>query len=351
MTLSAIEFEQNQLTLLDQRTLPHNTSYITCRTSRDVAEAILNMTVRGAPAIAVSAAYGVVLSAKAALSNGGDIHTAVTVAVSELMQTRPTAVNLRYAMRRMQQCLDVHANESPNLIVDALLQEAHAMAREDMATNQAIGTHGQAAFQSVLESVHILTHCNTGSLATVSYGTALGVIRALHANGRLAQVFVDETRPYLQGARLTAFELEAEGIPYTLIADNMAAWLMATKRVDGVVVGADRIAANGDTANKIGTYGLAVLAAAHHVPFYVAAPLSTFDLEAKSGQDIPIEERSADEVREVFGQKIAPANAPVWNPAFDITPAHLITGIVTEVGMIDSPNTETVARHLNAQQA
>ncbi|MCY0896442.1 MAG: S-methyl-5-thioribose-1-phosphate isomerase [Alicyclobacillaceae bacterium] len=351
MTLSAIEFEQNQLTLLDQRTLPHNTSYITCRTSRDVAEAILNMTVRGAPAIAVSAAYGVVLSAKAALRNGGDIHTAVTVAVSELMQTRPTAVNLRYAMRRMQQCLDVHANESPNLIVDALLQEAHAMAREDMATNQAIGTHGQAAFQSVLESVHILTHCNTGSLATVSYGTALGVIRALHANGRLAQVFVDETRPYLQGARLTAFELEAEGIPYTLIADNMAAWLMATKRVDGVVVGADRIAANGDTANKIGTYGLAVLAAAHHVPFYVAAPLSTFDLEAKSGQDIPIEERSADEVREVFGQKIAPANAPVWNPAFDITPAHLITGIVTEVGMIDSPNTETVARHLNAQQA
>jgi methylthioribose-1-phosphate isomerase len=351
MTLSAMEFKQNQLVLLDQRTLPHDTSYITCRTSRDVAKAILNMTVRGAPAIAVSAAYGVVLSAQAALRTESDMKMAVTEAVSEFLQTRPTAVNLRYAMRRMQQCLDSHANESPKLVMDALLQEADAMAKEDIATNQAIGTHGKIAFKSALQSIHILTHCNTGSLATVSYGTALGIIRALHADGRLARVFVDETRPYLQGARLTAFELETDGIPYTLLADNMAGWLMATKRIDGVVVGADRIAANGDTANKIGTYGLAVLAAAHHVPFYVASPLSTFDLEAKNGQDIPIEERSADEVREVFGQKIAPANAPVWNPAFDITPAHLITGIVTEVGIIDSPNAEKVARFVNANHA
>src|SRR5919198_1378179 len=299
----------DRLELLDQRLLPDKTSYITCRTAGEVADAIRNMVVRGAPAIGCTAAFGVVL--------GKGSKEAFEV----LARSRPTAVNLFWALERMRKAKDLEA-------------EARAIFEEDLAANRAIGRNGA---ELIPARARILTCCNTGALATAGYGTALGVVRAAHAQGKLALLWVDETRPVMQGSRLTAWECVREGIPHRLVADVVAASLMARGEVDLVVTGADRIAANGDTANKIGTYALAVLARHHHVPFYVAAPFSTIDPSIASGEHIPIEERDASEVRRIGGQATAPEASPVYNPAFDVTPASLIAAIITERGIFRPP--------------
>jgi methylthioribose-1-phosphate isomerase len=291
--------------------------------------------VRGAPAIGVAAAFGVVLAARA---SGAADHSALLAdledAIKGLAATRPTAVNLFWALDRMRRT----ALASPDLPVaalgDRLLAEAQAILAEDLAANRAMGAHGAAL---VPEGARVLTHCNAGALATAGYGTAVGVIRAAHERGRLALVWVDETRPVMQGSRLTAWELAKEGIPHRLISDVAAGFVMQRGEVDLVVTGADRIAANGDTANKIGTYSVAVLARHHRIPFYVAAPCSTIDPSIPSGASIVIEERDAAEVRGVAGRQTAPAESPVFNPAFDVTPADLITAIITERGVVRPP--------------
>jgi len=300
------------LELLDQRLLPGKVSYVKCRTAAQVAKAIKDMVVRGAPAIGCAAAFGVVLSK-------GDPKS-----FEVLAKSRPTAVNLFWALERMRKAKDLEA-------------EAKKIFEEDLAGNRAMGKLGAAL---IPEGARVMTHCNTGALATAGYGTALGVIRA--SKSKIKGVIANETRPYLQGARLTAWELVQEGIPCTLITDNMAGHLMSRGEVDVVVVGADRIAANGDTANKIGTYPLAVLARRHGIPFYVIAPLSTFDLKISSGAEIPIEERSADEVTGYRNVRWAPRGVKVRNPAFDVTPAELITGIVCEKGVVLNPSRERV---------
>lgn len=302
------------------------------------------MKVRGAPAIGASAAFAVVLEAKAlAAAQPEEWQRALQAVLPTLQDARPTAVNLAWAVARMKTVVD-KPHSSPQALISALTAEAEAIAALDVQTNRAIGHHGALLFP---QPVRLLTHCNTGSLATVEYGTALGVIRSLHSAGRLMQVWVDETRPYLQGARLTAYELQADGIPHTLITDSMAGHFMKQGLVDGVVVGADRIARNGDAANKIGTYSLAVLAAYHNIPFYIAAPISTFDASTLSGEDIPIEERSADEVLSWNGQRLAPLGTTAAHPAFDVTPHALITGLITERGVLTAPYTETI-RDLHA---
>ena len=310
MAVEPIRWKGDRLELLDQRQLPDRTVYVTCRTAADVAQAIRDMVVRGAPAIGCAAAFGVVLSRGS--SEGFEI----------LAKSRPTAVNLFWALERMKQAKDLRS-------------EAEAIYAEDIAANQAMGKHGA---ELIPERARVMTHCNTGALATAGYGTALGVIRASkHKN---ISVIANETRPYLQGARLTAYELVQEGIPCTLITDSMAGHLMSKGEVDVVVVGADRIAANGDVANKIGTYALAVLAKRHGIPFYVAAPLSTFDPKIPDGSHIPIEERPATEVTGYGDKRWAPEGVSVRNPAFDVTPAELITGIICERGVVLSPNRE-----------
>jgi len=300
------------LELLDQRLLPGKVSYVKCKTAAQVAKAIKDMVVRGAPAIGCAAAFGVVLSKG----------TPKSFAV--LAKSRPTAVNLFWALDRMRKATDLEA-------------EAKAIFEEDLAGNRAMGRLGA---ELIPERACVMTHCNTGALATAGYGTALGVIRS--AKNKHIRVIANETRPYLQGARLTAWELVREGIPCTLITDSMAGHLMSRGEVDVVVVGADRIAANGDTANKIGTYPLAVLAKRHGIPFYVVAPLSTFDLKISSGKEIPIEERSADEVTGYRDVRWAPRGIKVRNPAFDVTPAELITGIVCEKGVVLNPSRERI---------
>jgi methylthioribose-1-phosphate isomerase len=303
-----IRWRGDHLELLDQRLLPEETVYVTCRTAAEVAQAIRDMVVRGAPAIGCAAAFGVVLS------NGSPESYDI------LAKSRPTAVNLFWALERMRKARDLKA-------------EAEAIYAEDMAANREIGRRGA---ELIRDRARVMTHCNAGALATAGYGTALGVIRS--AKGKHISVIANETRPYLQGARLTAYELVQEGIPCTLITDSMAGHLMSQGEVDVVVVGADRIAANGDVANKIGTYALAVLAKRHGIPFYVAAPLSTFDLKIPDGSHIPIEERPAAEVTGYRDTRWAPQGVSVRNPAFDITPAELITGIICEKGVVLSPN-------------
>jgi methylthioribose-1-phosphate isomerase len=300
-----------------------------------VAEAIRTLAVRGAPAIGVTAAFGVVLAALASPATAADALLAdVEVAVKGLAATRPTAVNLFWALERMRrQAVEQRARPAGEIRA-RLGAEAEAILAEDLAANRRLGAHGAAL---VPEGARILTHCNAGGLATAGYGTALGIVRAAAEAGRRPFVWVDETRPVLQGARLTAWELGKEGIPHTVIADVAAASIMARGEIDLVVVGADRIAANGDTANKIGTYSLAVLAQAHRLPFYVAAPFSTIDPSIPDGRAIPIEERDAREVQELAGQRIVPATSPARNPAFDVTPAALITAIVTERGVFRPP--------------
>ncbi len=330
------------LELLDQTRLPAETVVVSCRDVETLREAIVRLRVRGAPAIGCAAAYGVVLAMQpiAAAPPAGDWRGPLRAACARLAEARPTAVNLRWAIERMLRRADEMAGRPLDEARPALLAEAHALRDEDAAMCRAIGRHGAAL---IAEGCGVLTHCNAGALATSEYGTALAVLYAACEQGRRFRVFVDETRPLLQGSRLTAWELMAAGIDVTLICDSMAAQVMREGRVKVVLTGADRIAANGDTANKIGTYGLAVLARAHGVPFYVAAPRSTFDLSVADGGSIPIEQRDADEVRRGFGALTAPVDVPCYCPAFDVTPADLIRGIVTDRGVISPVTPERIA--------
>lgn len=333
--MKALEWLGDSLKILDQTKLPKETVYRNATTYEEVAEAIEAMEVRGAPAIGAAAAYGYALGAIQYVGDWEGLKDHMEGVQARLAATRPTAVNLFWALRRMEDRLrELHEVTNLYEIRKALVEEAESIAEDDRRVNRLIGEHGNSI---VPMGANILTHCNAGALATVEFGTALGVIRAAHEGGKKVHVYADETRPFLQGARLTTVELMKDSIPVTLIADNMAGYLMQQGKVDLVIVGADRVAANGDTANKIGTYSLAVLAHAHEIPFYIAAPTSTIDLKVPGGQDIPIEERNPKEMREVFGVPTAPENVPVYNPAFDVTPAKLITGIITEKGIISSP--------------
>jgi methylthioribose-1-phosphate isomerase len=330
---SPIRWEDGTLKLLDQTLLPTEEVWLDCREPEQVADAIRRLAVRGAPAIGVAAAYGLVL--------GADRFDEVA---SLLRSTRPTAVNLAWALERGREVYErVHGADpgDPAAVRQALLDWARELQAEDVRINRRIGENGAALFGV---GARVLTHCNTGSLATAGYGTALGVIQSAWTGGRVGMVWVDETRPLLQGARLTAWELKRLGIPFRLVTDSSAGALMSQGLVDRIVVGADRIAANGDTANKIGTYTVAVLAHRHGVPFYVAAPLSTIDRNTPDGKAIPIEERQAKEVTEVFGTRVAPEETQAMNFAFDVTPAELITAIVTEAGVLEPPYEQSIAR-------
>ncbi len=329
-----VYWDDGQCVMIDQRRLPHEEVYLRCPDHHAVAVGIRDMAVRGAPAIGVSAAYGFVLGAMYAADDA-----AVEAAAAELAATRPTAVNLFWALGRMREKYrEVRA--LPKRERDAaLLAEAEAIHREDVASCEAMGDLGAALLP---KDARILTHCNAGALATAGYGTALGVIRSAARLHGVKNVFADETRPYLQGARLTAWEMVQEKIPVTLIADNMAGHLLSRGEIDAVIVGADRIARNGDVANKIGTYSVAVLAKENGVPFYVAAPVSTIDLGTPTGREIPIEERSADEVTHHGGTRLAPAGVSVRNPAFDVTPSRYVTAIVCERGVARAPYAESL---------
>ncbi|GIX48714.1 MAG: methylthioribose-1-phosphate isomerase [Candidatus Tectimicrobiota bacterium] len=335
----ALELYPDRLRLLDQRRLPLEETYVDCYSHHEVAEAIRSLVVRGAPAIGVAAAAGIALGVRQ-LRPEDDFPAAFAAICETLAQTRPTAVNLFWAIARMRACVERHQGAPLPELQRLLMAEARRLLEEDREICRRIGEHGLSL---IPPRSTILTHCNTGALATAGIGTALGIIRAAHYGGRQVHVLAGETRPVLQGARLTAWELQREGIPVTLITDSMAGSLMAQGRVDLVLVGADRIAANGDVANKIGTYSLAVLAQAHRVPFYVAAPLSTIDANTASGAQIPIEYRAADEVRKVGDRYIAPPEVEVENPAFDVTPAHYIRALITEAGIAMPPTAETLA--------
>jgi len=333
------------LVMIDQTRLPGETIHVVCDTAEKVWHAIKTLQVRGAPAIGVAAAYGVIVALDQNQPDDQSWRDATRKACEYLATSRPTAVNLFWALARMRRRADQLGHRTWPDARAALLAEAHAIRNEDAAMCRAIGSAGE---HIIRDGSGVLTHCNAGALATSEYGTALAVMYAAHERGRRFNVYVDETRPLLQGSRLTAWELLREGINTTLICDNMAAVVMAQQRVNVVIVGADRIAANGDTANKIGTYGVAVLAAAHQIPFYVAAPSSTFDLEIAGGADIPIEQRDPDEIRRGFGRPTAPANVTCYSPAFDVTPARLITGIITERGVIHPVNADSIRRVLSA---
>ncbi len=334
---TAMHYEAGCLKLLDQRLLPNRELWLEARDLETVAVAIEDMVVRGAPAIGCAAAWGLAVDAWQNWHNHksntwSSYASGFNAAVERLARTRPTAVNLFYALESMKKVAAKFAAALPlEKAMIQLIAHAKHLEEDDVRTCRAIGAHGADIFKG-RGAVTVLTHCNTGSLATAGYGTALGIVRALNERNQIKSVFVDETRPYLQGSRLTAFELSQEKIPYKLIADNMAAYAMQRGWVDLVVVGADRIASNGDTANKIGTYGLAVLCKHHNVPFIVAAPKATIDVKIQSGREIPVEERPAKELKEVQGVVIAPLDAQVWNPSFDVTPNELITAIVTEDG-------------------
>jgi methylthioribose-1-phosphate isomerase len=335
LAISPIRWQGDRLVLLDQRRLPGEEVYLECQTWPEVADAIRTLAVRGAPAIGVAAAFGVALAGLASRARDVDALLAdLTAAVDGLAATRPTAVNLFWALERMRRYATSHRSLGLEALQEGLAAEAEAILEEDVAGNRRLGALGAAL---VPANARILTHCNAGGLATAGYGTALGVVRGAVEAGRSPFVWVDETRPVLQGARLTAWELAREGVPHAVIADVAAASMMARGEVDLVVVGADRIAANGDTANKIGTYGVAVLARHHGIPFYVAAPFSTIDPAVPDGSAIPIEERDPREVQELAGRRVVPAASPARNPAFDVTPAALITAIVTERGIFRHP--------------
>jgi methylthioribose-1-phosphate isomerase len=345
-TIRTVFWQEGAVVMIDQRALPLTERYVTCTDYLQVIAAIRDLTVRGAPAIGVAAAMGIALGARSIeASTPSTFRDAFGEICRQFGESRPTARNLFWAIERMKRC----CTEAVNALLDfpaspdgdpfgpvreKLVAEAIGIGEEDIAANCRLGRSGCGL---IPDGARILTHCNAGALATAGYGTALGVIRAAAEEGKKVRVYADETRPVLQGARLTAWELGREGIPCTLITDNMAGFLMKKGQVDLVIVGADRIAANGDTANKIGTYGLAVLARAHGIPFYIAAPLSTIDIELPDGEAIPIEERSPDEVTHVGGIRTAPEGVGVWNPAFDVTPHELITAIITELGVIRPP--------------
>jgi methylthioribose-1-phosphate isomerase len=325
-----IIWQENKVLLIDQTKLPGKYSFVPITSYEEMAQAIRDMIVRGAPAIGVAAAYGVYLGAAAIETDSKEQLLQQLAVIAEILsQTRPTAVNLFWAINRM---LKTARESTGNIeeIKNILLKTAQQIQRDDLQTCRAIGDRGLSVLPSTPKELTILTHCNTGALATAGYGTALGVIRAAWREGRLIRVYADETRPRLQGAKLTAWECLQEGIPVTVITDSMAAHCMKQGRIDAVIVGADRIAANGDTANKIGTYALAVVAKAHNVPFFVAAPLSTVDFNLANGDQIPIEERNPSEIYQVGETVICPTEVEFYNPAFDVTPAELITAIITE---------------------
>ncbi len=335
MKFKTIEWKGDRVRLLDQRKLPVSCSYLECRDVSSICRAITGMAIRGAPAIGIAAAMGIALARKRLKKcESRAFSERMEKVCRQLSQTRPTAVNLFWAVERMRRVLDEIHSLGTEGVRRKLEEEALRIYREDLAANQKIGQYGKRLIRN---GDGVLTHCNAGGLATAGYGTALGVIYAAWETGKQFQVFADETRPLLQGARLTSWELVREKIPVTVIADNMAGWLMKKGEINLVIVGADRIAANGDTANKIGTYSLAALAKCHGVPFYVAAPTSTLDLSIKSGKDIPIEERSGREITHLRGRPIVPSGVKTFNPAFDVTPHSLIHGFITEKGIIRKP--------------
>jgi len=330
------------LQMIDQTRLPAVFEYLNYDSAESVAEGIRGMVVRGAPAIGVAAAYGVALEALRLCNTDSahDFAAALEKGFSKLAASRPTAVNLFWALKRMRVCWQRHATLTPSALAAALLAEAKFIHEEDIRINRAIGAHGAALLP---DGARVLTHCNAGALATAGHGTALGVIRSAVSAGKNISVIADETRPFLQGARLTAWEMVQENIPVTLITDNMAGHLMARGEIDAVIVGTDRVAANGDVANKIGTYMVAVLAHRHQIPFYVACPLSTIDLALASGDLIPIEERAREEVTGYRDYQWAAQGVSVRNPSFDVTPAELVSALVTEKAVIHRPDTKQVA--------
>jgi len=343
-TLRWVGGVDGHLTLIDQTLLPTELTHVECRDAETVWEAIKVLRVRGAPAIGIAAAYGVVAGLQTVGDDDPDrFHHRLAEVIDYLAASRPTAVNLFWALDRMKARAQQSDGPAPAQVRAALLDEARAIHEQDRQICRAIGRHGA----ELLGNAHsVLTHCNAGGLATADFGTALAVFFTIHEQGKPLHVFVDETRPLLQGARLTAWELQQRGIAATLICDSMAAQVMAAGRVDAVVTGADRITAAGDVANKIGTYGLAVLARAHDVPFYVAAPVSTFDLSIRSGSEIPIEQRDAREITHGFGRQTAPDGIEVYNPAFDVTPARLVDAIITEQGVIRPVDEQTLAARI-----
>lgn len=338
---AAIRWHGDFLELLDQRLLPTEIVWLPVRNSQDAATAIRDMVVRGAPAIGITAAYGLALEA-ARMEQRASM-SALTGAIETLAASRPTAVNLFWALDRLQA---TGGSLEGAELVQALTQDAEAIHQEDIAANHALGDFGASLLP---HDATVYTHCNTGALATGGHGTALGIIRSAWQKQQLRGVYAGETRPWLQGSRLTSWELANDGIPVTLVADSTAGQLMAQGKVQAVIVGADRITANGDTANKIGTYNLAVLAKHHGIPFIVAAPVSTLDPALPDGSHIVIEERDGSEVRQIQGKVVAPSEVAVYNPAFDVTPGELITAIVTERGVIEAPTTEKVLAHLRQQ--
>jgi methylthioribose-1-phosphate isomerase len=341
MAVKTIEWKNDRVIMLDQRLLPHKEVYRICRDYNQVARAIREMTIRGAPAIGVAAAMGVALGALKAPAKTFDREFERILLI--LGKTRPTAVNLFWALQRMRDVYSTHRSRGVESVKHALKAEAQKIYTDDIAANKQLGKHGANLLRN---AKRIMTHCNAGALATAGYGTALGVLRALKESGKVFEVYVNETRPFLQGARLTAWELKKEKIDATLITDSMAGYVMQKGEIDAVVVGCDRVAANGDVANKIGTYTLAVLAQRHGIPFYVAGPTSSIDVNCKSGKDIPIEQRDPKEVSHIFGKPVAPKGIHIFNPAFDVTSQELISAIITEKGVIHPPYQQNIRTHV-----
>jgi len=340
--VQTLRWSGTQIEFIDQRLLPQQLETVRCTSAAEVAQSIRGMVVRGAPAIGCASAYGIALAARELERAEPEyFRIGMESAFTLLAASRPTAVNLFWALQRMRQVWERVQRQATRDIAAALLEEAHAIVAQDIAANQALGAHGAALLR---DGARVLTHCNAGALACAGHGTALGVIRSAVASGKSIFVIADETRPFLQGARLTAWEMVQERIPVTLITDNMAGHLMQTGQIDAVIVGADRVAANGDVANKIGTYMVAVLARRHGIPFYVACPLSTIDLDCPDGSAIPIEERPAEEVTGYRDLRWAPEGVSVRNPAFDVTPAELVSALITEKGVVREPSAQRIAK-------
>src|ERR1700686_3197877 len=345
--IQTLEWTQSGVVFIDQTKLPTEEVYVTCTTHQQVADAIRNMIVRGAPAIGVAAAMGIAIGVqKSKANNIGDLQKEFAGICENMGQTRPTAVNLFWAIRRMTEKFESLRSKTIPQIQQALIEESQRMHAEDIAANQAMGRYGATLMPA---SGGVLTHCNAGALATAGYGTALGVIRAAVEAGKKIHVYADETRPFLQGSRLTAWELMKDGIPTTVISDNMAGVMMQKGKIGAIVVGADRIAANGDVANKIGTYTVAVLAKENGIPFYVAAPISTVDMAYPDGSKIPIEQRSVREVSHIAGKQMVPDGVSIENPAFDVTPAKYVGAIITERGIARAPYDESLRRLAGAE--
>jgi methylthioribose-1-phosphate isomerase len=346
--IQTLEWTDQGVRFIDQTKLPMQEVYVICKTHEQVADVIRNMVVRGAPAIGVAAAMGIALGvSNSKAENPGVLKREFDQICDVIGKTRPTAVNLFWAIRRMQEKFERIRIRPISQIKNDLIEEAKRMHAEDIAANQAMGRHGATLMPS---AGGVLTHCNAGALATAGYGTALGVIRAAVEQGKKIHVFADETRPFLQGSRLTAWELMKDGIPTTVISDNMAGAMMKQGKIGAIIVGADRIAANGDVANKIGTYTVAILAREHGIPFYVAAPISTVDLACPNGDEIPIEQRNAREVTHIAGNQVVPDGVEVENPAFDVTPAKYVSAIITEKGVARAPYEDSL-RKLSVQEA